>query len=285
MYTVGLSSCGKVINEALMEAYRTAGIGAMEVAPGMNGFKTLDRSMTKRLAEEYGIKLWSAHLPFAPFELIDISSLNADLRESSVKYLSEIIRQAAEMGIDKYVIHPSAEPIWLTEEKKERIKAAKESLDELSRTARTCGGYLAVENLPRSCVGNCATEMKELLSVSEDLRVCFDTNHLLSEDFEVLLNAVGDKIITVHISDYDFVNERHWLPGEGKLDWKRLLLGLENVGYQGPWLYEIGFSTPSSINRPRKLTCEDFVRNAKELFEGKELTVISTPVENLSFWG
>jgi len=89
-----------------------------------------------------------------------------------------------------------------------------------------------------------------------------------------LFEAVGDKIITVHISDYDFVDERHWLPGEGKLDWQRMLKCFEKVGYQGVWLYEINFEAPATLSRSRKLNCEDFARNAAELFAGKEVTRI-----------
>ena len=215
MYEVGLSSCGKKINEALMEEYQKAGISAIEISPGMEGFQTLDGAMVRKAAQDHNVKLWSAHLPFAPFSLIDISSLDENVRESSIEYLSGIIRQAADMGIDKYVIHPSAEPIF-EEERSARMEAAKDSLARLSEVAVAYGGCLAVENLPRTCLGNCAADMVELLSASEDLRVCFDTNHLLYEDFEVLLKAVGDKIITLHVSDYDFVNERHWCREKAK---------------------------------------------------------------------
>ena len=283
MNKIGLSSCGKEINESLFEKYSKAGITAMEVSMGKEGYAIFDYKEARRLADQYGVELWSMHLPFGLLEEIDISSLDMELRKQSVEYLSKLIRQAGSAGIDKYVIHPSAEPID-DETRKDRMEAAKESLSLLSQVSVSCGGHLAVENLPRTCLGNCGADMKELISASDDLRVCFDTNHLLGEDFEVLFKEVGDKIITVHVSDYDFINERHWLPGEGKLDWKRMLACFRKVGYQGVWLYELDFSAPKSIIRPRDLTCEDFRQNAEELFAGKDLTTISTPVENLGFW-
>ena len=84
----------------------------------------------------------------------------------------------------------------------------------------------------------------------------------------------GDKIVTVHVSDYDFINERHWLPGEGKADFYAMLAALDEVGYKGPWLYEIGLETPKSIERERELALSDFVKNANEIFEGVPLTVL-----------
>ena len=273
MYKVALSSCGKEINEALFEQYKQAGITAMEIALTPEAYATFDYAKAKAMADASEVELWSIHLPFYPFETLDISAVDQELRKKSVEYLAGIIRQAGSVGIDKYVIHPSIEPI-VDEIRPEKMKAAKESLVELAAVAKEYGGYLAVENLPRTCLGKCAAEMKELVECAENLRVCFDTNHLLGEDFEVMFETVGDKMITVHISDYDFVDEKHWLPGEGKLDWQRMLKCFEKVDYQGVWLYEIGFDAPATLSRSRKLNCEDFARNAAELFAGKELTRI-----------
>lgn len=273
MYKVALSSCGKEINEALFEQYKQAGITAMEIALKPEEYGIFDYARAKELADASGVELWSIHLPFYPFEELDISAVDQELRQRSVEYLAGIIRQAGGVGIDKYIIHPSIEPI-ADEIRPEKMKAAKESLVSLAAVAKEYGGYVAVENLPRTCLGKCAAEMKELVEAAENLRVCFDTNHLLGEDFEAMFEAVGDKIITVHVSDYDFVDERHWLPGEGKLDWQRMLKCFEKVGYQGVWLYEINFEAPATLSRSRKLNCEDFARNAAELFAGKEVTRI-----------
>ena len=72
---------------------------------------------------------------------------------------------------------------------------------------------------------------------------------------------VGDKIITLHVSDYDFMNERHWLPGEGQNDWQKIIKSLKEVGYTGVWMYEIRFTCPNTILRDRDLSCDDFVKN------------------------
>ena len=98
------------------------------------------------------------------------------------------------------------------------------------------------------------------------------------------VKALGNKIVTLHVSDFDMVNERHWRPGEGKNDWKSILGALKEVGYAGPWLYEMDFGFPKTIIRERELTPEDLVRNATELFEGKEFTIFSTPKPNLGYW-
>ena len=154
------------------------------------------------------------------------------------------------------------------------MENAKRSLDALAKVCRESGVTLCVEDLPRTCIGNCSAEILDLISVNSDLRVCFDTNHLLFEKPVDFVRAVADKIVTVHVSDYDFIDERHWLPGEGDVEWSALLAALDEVGYSGPWLYEIGLEAPKSIIRARDLTPRDFVLNAEELFLHKPFSVL-----------
>jgi sugar phosphate isomerase/epimerase len=154
------------------------------------------------------------------------------------------------------------------------MECAKSSLKKLAEVAAEYGAVIAVENLPRTCLGKNSEEMLELLSADERLRSCFDTNHLLSESHESYIKAVCKYMITSHVSDYDFVDERHLLPGEGKVDWEKLLSDLSENGYVGGWMYEVGFGSSPRIERERDLTPYDFKRNALELFSGEEPTLI-----------
>ena len=94
------------------------------------------------------------------------------------------------------------------------------------------------------------------------------------------IRAVGGRIITTHISDYDFKNERHWLPGEGKADWKGIISTLREVGYKGPWLYELEFEPAQTINR-RLLTIEDFRKNYETLMKLEIPEPIGVPISEL----
>ena len=267
MYKVGLS-CGR-ISEEIFQKLKNCCIEAVEVSFSYEALKTFDYNETARLSKLYGIELWSFHLPFMPFETIDISSKNEDVRKFTVELCKGYIEKAAEIGIDKFIIHPSGEPIS-PEDRAERFECAKQSLKELADFAAERGGVIAVEDLPRTCLGNCAEEILSLLEADDRLRVCFDTNHLLQDNNKFFLEKVGEKIITLHISDYDFVDEKHWLPGEGKVDWAEILEGLKKIGYKGVWMYEIGFGKPRALTRSRDLTFDDIVKNAKAVFEGKE---------------
>lgn len=275
MCRVGLSSCGKIVNENLFEKYAESGIYDIELSEGGGEYSAYDGYDFKNvslLAKKHGANIWSLHLPFWHFKFVEPSALDKSVRQNTIKVFSEIIKRGADVGIDKFIVHPSGEPID-DKERSERLKCASETLSMLADVCEKTGGVICVEDLPRTCLGNCTAEMK-FLTTDERLKICFDTNHITCEKPENVINALGNKIVTLHVSDYDFVDERHWLPGEGLIDWKNVISALKNVGYNGSFMYEIGFETPKTIARSRNLTCDDFARNANELFAGNSLTVI-----------
>lgn len=267
MYPIGLSSCGKTLDEQLFADYARAGISAMEISLRWDGYKFIDYRKLEAYAKQYKIALWSYHLPF---EITDLSTPERGWRGCETEYLAALIKQGSDIGIQKFVVHPSIELPIDVPNRQQRIELAKEMLNYLAEIATMCGSEICVENLPRGCLGNCSDEILDLISVNDKLRICFDTNHLLKEDLIHFIRCVGNKITTLHVSDYDFVDERHWLPGEGKIQWPAVLIALQECGYHGPWMYEIPFDSNETI-RGRKLTCGDFVDNAHKLFRGEGL--------------
>lgn len=190
----------------------------------------------KQRADKAGITIWSVHLPFGgPF---DISQTNDTLRQKAVELnMNDMILSAKIVSPKKFVIHPSAEPI-ADEERAARIEASKKSLRELASKAKELNIPLLVENLPRTCLGNTSTELLEIINGIDNTAICFDVNHLLIEpQVSFVQNTIG-KIQTTHMSDYDRKNERHWLPGEGVINWTELLTALIESGYKGPFIYE-----------------------------------------------
>ncbi|MBQ8612211.1 MAG: sugar phosphate isomerase/epimerase [Oscillospiraceae bacterium] len=280
MYTVGLSSCGKIISDELFAAYRAAGIGAMEVIVSTDVNKEPDWNALAAMAAKHGVTLWSCHLPFSERVRID----DAAFAEETAARYAQLIRRASAVGIKTFVVHPSSEPI-AEEDRTAHLCCAKKHLAALAELAAECGAQLAVEDLPRTCLGRDSADMEQLLAAHPALRVCFDTNHLLAEDPIAFIRAMGSRIVTTHISDYDFYDERHWLPGEGKLDWTAILQALQSVGYSGPWLYEVGFVRPASLEEPaRNLICEDFAHNAREIFALQKPTPCAVAKKDLHRW-
>ncbi len=175
------------------------------------------------------------------------------------------------------MIHPSSEPIE-DSERERAMENAQNSLRSLAAAADRLGVTLAVENLPRSCLGRDGQEMLRLLDADPRLVSCFDTNHLLRQSAKDYLALVGKHIRTIHVSDYDFINERHVLPGEGKVDWPALLDALRSVGYSGPFLYELGLVSTANIEREKPLKYTDFADNYASLLRGETPSPLGRPL-------
>ena len=281
MFPIGISTCGVPVTPAMLTAMREGGATHVELSYNKAAYDSMDVTAAANMIRAHGLVMHSLHLPFS--RELDISLPDPALREATMACQTALMRQGAAAGIPVFVIHPSSEPI-ADSDRPVRMAQAKESLATLAELAVSLGVTLAVEDLPRTCLGNCSVEMLELLSAHPALRSCFDTNHLLGEDAAAYIRAVGDRMVTTHVSDYDFINERHWLPGEGKQDFLAILKALGEVGYGGPWLYELGLSAPKSIIRPRELTYADFGENARTLFAGNTPAPVGTPIEGLGMW-
>ena len=150
MYKLGLSTCSSRIAEETFSGYSSAGLEFMEISDNIEGYARLNYSELSALSEKYGVKIWSMHLPFGPFTVLDLS--NPALAEYTVEYYAELIKKGAEIGVDIFVLHPCGEPIK-EEVRRLRMETAKASLGALAKIAAKHGAVICVENLPRTCLG------------------------------------------------------------------------------------------------------------------------------------
>lgn len=191
----------------------------------------------KSMLDSLGLKVWSCHLPYS--KNIDISLTDPSARENALEEDERMIELAGAVFAPKrIVLHPSAEPI-ADEDRPARLKCSKNSICRLSIAVKKIGAVLCVEDLPRTCLGHTAAELEYLLSDCPEVKVCFDTNHLLLEPHDHFFDVLGPRIGTIHASDYDGVDERHWIEGTGIIDWPRLLANLKACGYKGVFMHEV----------------------------------------------
>lgn len=246
----------KGLDAESMKANREGGLEYVEVTindfwrPAKSHAEIYERA-DRALAwiEASGLKVWSVHLPFS--RTLDISVLDDKARAENVAFMKEMIALAGRFHPRKLVLHPSSEPI-APEEREERLRNSHRSIGKLAPEAKRIGATLCVENLPRTCLGQTGEEMLRLIDGYGDVRLCFDTNHLFFQSHADYLKAVGNRIGTVHLSDYDFENECHWIPGKGKIDWGELWNGILRSGYDGILMFEC-YGEPDELLGARKL--------------------------------
>lgn len=209
----------------------------------IRAYKTLQN------VEASGLKVWSVHLPFS--SSLDISVLDNKKREANLRFFEEMIRLAGIFKPKCLVLHPGADTIKDEETRQERLKCSRNSIGRLAIAAADIGALLCIEDLPRTCPGRTAEEMDYLTAGIPNVRICFDTNHLLLGTHEEFLEKLGDRIATIHVSDYDGVDEKHWMPfhEEGIVDWHAFYQGLKKIKYKGVFMFEVkkGEGTPADL--------------------------------------
>lgn len=245
-----------------------AGIKWLEVDL-IGGFTTDKEEMKKRFltykaaADKAGMKIWSIHIPYG--NSYDPSEADPAKREKCRDNILKVLESARVLGpYKKAILHPSYEPIR-EEDRAAKLEALKNELDELGPLVeKKYNVRLAMECLPRTCLMNTSAETMDILKGRPSLDNCFDTNHLLQEKPEDYVKAVGKRIGAIHVSDYDNINERHWIPGkqEGVIDWVAVVRELKKAGYSGPFLFEV---TPTPWADNMKKFYEDLVQSWEKI--------------------
>ena len=100
----------------------------------------------------------------------------------------------------------------------------------------------------------------------EFLGFCLDTGHanlVWGDSFiEVLVERYKDRLFSIHMhdnkgwGDEPGCGDAHRLPGEGTIDWKRLMGVLRTSAYELPWTLEVG--------KPEEEEVAAYLKRAKE---------------------
>jgi sugar phosphate isomerase/epimerase len=191
------------------------------------------------LRDSRHIRVMSVHGIFGT--AYDLSSLDPAVNGRALEEMKVAVTLAEELSAPLVVVHASAEPI-APGERSLRIARAKQALAEVAAMCQKPGIRVALELLPRTCLGNTLDELLLLLDGLDAATagVCLDVNHMMDRyrDLPEMVHALGRRLITLHLSDYDGVDEKHLLPGQGVIDWAAFMTALRASGYRGPYNYE-----------------------------------------------
>ena len=186
-----------------------------------------------------GVEPRTVHASFGAS--LDISSADAATRSAGIQAIDVALDLAARMGAGMVIVHPSSEPIE-SEARDARMAQAKRSIEIIAHMAQQAGCRVALELLPRTCLGRSAAELLRLLEDVDPATAgaCLDTNHLMGRfaSLPELVRSLGPRLLALHCSDYDGVDEKHWLPMRGVIDWSAFLSALSAIGFTGPLHYE-----------------------------------------------
>lgn len=212
----------------------------------------LSRSLTRQLLKEGAIRSGSIHLPFYGNDLLwDPSVLDEEQRKGVVARIAGLIRDNIDIMAPMATLHASLEPPM--EEHPRRIDQVCRSIEELLPLAEELDFSINVEYLPRTCIGNSAEELRTITSRfdAKHVGICFDVNHVMNRNRETpdMIAALAPRIRSFHISDYDGVDELHWIPGQGIQDWCAIMRQIKAMDHDVLLILETTFQLYGRPNR------------------------------------
>jgi sugar phosphate isomerase/epimerase len=201
----------------------------------------------KTAADNADIQIWSIHMPYG--SSIDLSLIDEAAREKVVALQKKAIRMLAVLQPKYILFHPS-HYLGLNE-RQARINQLVASIKEIKPVVDSIGAHILIENLLGPELLKDATHerplcrtVEESLSImslmDDDVFFVADLNHIKHP--ENLILAMGSRLKSLHVSDGDGEVECHYLPCYdlgGTVDWTAVLTALNEVDYQGPFLYEL----------------------------------------------
>ncbi|SHN81491.1 sugar phosphate isomerase/epimerase family protein [Desulfitobacterium chlororespirans] len=210
------------------------------------------------LVRERGLILENIHVPWC-----DANALWSDeqaLRGEIIARHKQWIEDCARFEIPLLVMH-----LCDGENPPQPNEYGLASMGELAGAAERQGVRIAVENTRRR------DSVEYVLGqiASPALGFCFDSSHHRltdQEDFH-LLRAWGNRLMATHFSDNDGVEDRHWLPGHGVIDWAKVA-GAFPKGYQDFLTLEVYPNPQERQGKP-----QEFLERAYDRISGVRILI------------
>ena len=186
------------------------------------------------MIHSHGLKINALHMPITN-EWADLACQYESDRKEIVKFFIKLIKELDKYQPSAYVFHPGG--FGVNESNYgEYTKRLVESVNALTEETDK---KICIENMAGKYFLDTSDKMLDFLSQCKKAYTCVDVNHFYYEKPEDAILKYGDRVGTIHVSDYDFERERHWLPKEGKIDWMKVIGALKAVNYQGVFNYEL----------------------------------------------
>lgn len=218
------------------------------------------------LRDEGLVEISSIHIPFMPFVEWAYASPVEAVRRHAAKKLLDWLEGTRDCKCKLYTLHGSGEPV-LDADRKASIAALRRTLDEILPFFSGIGACVNVEVLPRSCIGRTPDELEEAVAgfPEENVGICFDVNHLCGAPERVpeYIARLAPRIRSLHLSDYDGIDECHWYPGLGVLDWGAVMAEVKKLPNEALLIFEsAGFLQAGKRVISTRHILENGVRNA-----------------------
>lgn len=221
---------------------------------------------TAEMFRKNGIYIRSIHAPFGGG--CNLSDPDDEKRNAAIQTTRKLLYKAAHAEIELIVIHPGVGGYSSQEEMDAANLIAFESVSQLIDAAEDTGVKLALENM---LPGHPGCEIRHILDIVEKidspaLGICFDSGHAhVCGNMKEFMEAVGERMICIHMQDNDGTKDMHLQPPYGTTDWKAFADVIRKINYRSPITIE---------NRPwTGVSYKQMLREVSAVLESPEDTL------------
>jgi sugar phosphate isomerase/epimerase len=227
------------------------GFECLEVFATRTHFDYHDGAAVRALAEwldDTRLTLHSVHAPItASFtngewgETFSTAIADDERRRKALSEAEAALAMAQTIPFKCLVVHLGVPDVMKPGAGENARDAARRSVEALHEMATRGGVTLALEVIP-----NALSTPESLVTLIEDdldgldVGVCLDVGHAhMMGDLGDAIESCSGHIVTTHLHDNRRKSDDHLAPGEGNIDWPATLMGLQKVGYDGAWMFEV----------------------------------------------
>ena len=284
-WPVGLST-GSFYQKSLfecLELIRNSGFSLIEVCsfPAHLDYHDLEavRHAARRI-DELGMEAYSFHAPFA--DHIDITALNPDQRNTALQEILKAAEAAAALQVRYFVIHAGPEhalhPACV--ERFQRMENAASTLNKVAQRCRELGIGCTLENkLPHLLFGS-TSDILWILGAMNTVNIgtCLDTGHAyLSGDLYHVMHKLSGHLQFVHANDNSGNYDDHKPPGEGNIDWNKLLTELSQIEFHGGIILELSGNKEPDIVLAEAMRARRYLRDIARRLALSSPPTVSVP--------
>lgn len=194
---------------------------------------------------EHGLTFMDAHSPFGG--ILDLNCPEALFRPQMILRHKMAIQICAAMGVKTVTIHPGSDRFFPEIPLEKHLDLMRDAIDQLIPEAEKCGVVICIENsMSRAACPRRVVDLKSEYDTPY-LGLCYDSGHAhqldaaryLSESViqqfwqtvgvaepewdDQALERMLPEIVNCHLHDNDASIDGHRIPGNGTVDWQKVI--------------------------------------------------------------
>ncbi|MDD3888393.1 MAG: sugar phosphate isomerase/epimerase [Syntrophomonadaceae bacterium] len=215
------------------------------------GSPCIKKETMPNLVRDSGLILENTHIPYNDCD--DLWSEHRLTRDAIVNKYIGWLSDCAKHSIPMMVMHIT-DSHYLPPPTQYGI----DSIFRVLKVAEDLGVVIAIENTGRE--DYIYFVLSEIYS--DYLGFCYDSSHnrLCSKNTITLLEKLGDRLACTHLADNDGQIDRHWLPGEGIIDWEKISNVFPKNEYTGYLTLEVCTTEKEAKETPKSFLSKAYQR-------------------------